>query len=191
MDIIKRKDYSNCLLLLISIDSSFIKNECSEKGAFNGYNKKKRLFKLSTIVDINGVPLSAIVKPGNMSDQKLADINFDNLLVNIIPNSKNNKHKRYLLADSGYDTVEIHSKINNMNITPVIWFNRRNTKDEELIEKRKFNKFQSNVYRKRTIVENFFSWIYKNRRVNRRYDKKLINYKSFLYMAFIKIILNI
>ena len=40
-------------LKYLSIDSSFIKNECSEKDAFNGYNKKKRLFKLSTIVDIN------------------------------------------------------------------------------------------------------------------------------------------
>lgn len=174
----------------LSIDSSFIKNECSKNGAFNGYNKKKRLFKLSVIVDINGVPLSAIVKPGNMSDQKLSYINFDNILVNIIPKTINNKYKRYLLADSGYDTIDIHSKIQSMNITPVIWYNRRKTIDKTIIERRKFNKKENMIYKKRIVVENLFSWIYKNRRVNRRYDKKLSNYKSFLYMAFIKIIIN-
>ena len=174
----------------LSIDSSFIKNECSNNGAFNGYNKKKRLFKLSALVDVNGVPLSAIIKPGNMSDQKLTFINFNNMLVDIIPKTNNNKHKRYLLADSAYDTTNIHSKIKNMNITPVIWYNRRKTKDKTIIASRKFNKKENKIYKKRIVIENFFSWIYKNRRVNRRYDKKLLNYKSFLYMAFIKLILK-
>lgn len=177
-------------LKYISIDSSFVKNECSNKGAFNGYNKKKRLFKISTIVDVNGIPLSSIVRPGNMSDQKLAAINFKHLFVDIIPNAHNNKHKRYLLADSGYDTVCIHSKMKDMNITPIIWFNKRNTKDSKIIENRKFNKKESLIYKKRIIVENLFSWIYKNRRVSRRYDRKINNYESFLYMAYIKIIIN-
>ncbi len=44
-------------LKYLSVDSSFIKNECapnSEVG-FNGHYKKKRLSKLSLIDDINGI----------------------------------------------------------------------------------------------------------------------------------------
>jgi transposase len=179
-------------LKYLSIDTSFIKNECAPKKnvGFNGHYKKKRLSKLSLIVDANGIPLSALLKPGNTSDQDLLFANFNDLFITIDYNSNNNKHKRYLLADSIYDTKEIHDKIKSKNICPIIRFNKRNTKDVAILKSKIMSKYTKKIYKKRMIVENLFSWLYKNRRLSKRYDKYASNYMSFLYMALIKILIK-
>lgn len=94
---------------------------------------------------------------------------------------KNNKHKRYLLADAAYDTLPVRQQIQNKGIHPIIWKVKRPNYQ-------KFNSYETNIYRKRIIIENCFSWIFKCRRINRRFDKNSINYLSFVYMAFIKLI---
>ena len=71
--------------------------------------KAQALSKLSLIVDANGVTLSALLKPGNESDQKLFFDNFNDLFVSIDYGS--NKHKRYLLADSIYHTKNIINQL--------------------------------------------------------------------------------
>jgi len=142
------------------------------------------------ITDSNGIPLSVLIQPGNISDQSLLFSNMDDMLTDITYNFKNNKHKRYMLADSIYDTRDIRDKIKSYNIVPIIWPNKRNTKNKELLKIKKLNSRHKKIYKKRIIIENTFSWIYKNRRTCKRYDKLVINYMSFLYMALIKIILK-
>lgn len=63
-------------LKYLSVDTSFVRNQCSNHVAFNGYYKKKRLSKLSMIVDSNGVPISALITEGNHNDQKLFHRNW-------------------------------------------------------------------------------------------------------------------
>ena len=173
-------------LKYLSIDTSFVKNYYASNVAFNGYCKKKRLSKLSLIVDANGVPISALLAKGNISDQKLFYSNVNDTLISIVSQCNNNKHKRYLLADAIYDTNQIRSKIKDMNIIPIIAFNKRNSiKDTRII-----TNSHKKIFRKRMIVENTFSWIYQNRRTNGRYDKLTRTYYSFLFMAFIKILLK-
>ena len=84
-------------LKYLSIDSSFIKNQYANRKdvGFNGHCKKKRLSKLSLIVDSKGVPLSALIKAGNKSDQELLFSNLNDLFVEIKYTRNNNKHKRY------------------------------------------------------------------------------------------------
>ena len=116
-------------LKYLSIDSSFIKNQYASNVSFNGFCKKKRFSKLSLIVDSNGVPISAILDTGNRHDLKIADKNLSNLLVKISnKNSKNNKHKRYFLADKAYNSKQFRSTIYSQNITPVIP-QKRNSKN--------------------------------------------------------------
>jgi transposase len=179
-------------LKYLSIDTSFVKNEYGPINSvgFNGHYKKKRLSKLSLIVDVNGVTLSALLKSGNKSDQKLLFDNFNDLFIKIDYNGNNNKHKRYLLADSIYYTKDIIDKIKSKNICPIIRYNKRKTKNPILLASNKMDKYKKKIYKKRIIIENTFSWIYKNRRVNKRYDKNVSNYMSFLYMALIKILIK-
>ena len=173
-------------LKYLTVDTSFLKNHYASNVAFNGYCKKKRLSKLSLVVDSNGVPISALIAPGNFSDQKLLFRNWNNLFVEIKQTKRNNKHKRYLLADAIYNTIKIRSLIEDKNITPIIAFNKRNTHKDA----RKLTKLQKSISRKRMIVENAFSWIYQNRRIVGRFDKIDRNYLSFLFMALTKILLR-
>ena len=187
-------------LKYLSIDSSFIKNEYASNVGFNNQYKKKRLSKLSLIVDSKGVPISSILKAGNISDQSLFNSNFKDILIDITCNNKNNKHKRYLLADSGYDSVTIKNKIKEYNIKPIIRYNKINillnevyefnTKNKNIIAVNTLTKKESDTCIKRMVIENCFSWLYKNRRLCKRYDKQNIVYLNFLYIAFIKIIIK-
>ena len=191
-DILKKYFKTNISgkLKYLSIDSSFIKNEYASNVDFNNQYKKKRLSKLSLIVDSKGVPISSILKAGNISDQSLFNSNFKDILIDITCNNKNNKHKRYLLADSGYDSVAIKNKIKEYNIIPIIRYNKRNTKNKNIIAVNTLTKKESDTCIKRMVIENCFSWLYKNRRLCKRYDKQNIVYLNFLYIAFIKIIIK-
>jgi transposase len=173
-------------LKYLSVDTSFLKNYNASNVTFNGYCRKKKLSKLSLIVDSNGVPISALIARGNQSDQTLFFKNWNNTFVKIQGHTANNKHKRYLLADAIYDTTNIRTTIKTVNITPIIAFNKRNAKND----KRRISAHHKQLFKKRMVVENAFSWVYQNRRTNGRYDKSTRNYMSFLFMALVKILLK-
>ena len=178
-------------LKYLSTDTMNIKNEYGSNAKCNfGYTGKKRMFKLSLIVDSNGIPLSTIIDKGSVSDQCLLMANLNNMHIDITYNKPNNKSKRYMLADSIYDTNNIRDTLKRLNIKPIIAPNKRKTLDEELIRRKQLTKSEKKIYRKRTVNENCFSWINKNRRLSKRYDKNDEKFKGFLFMSFIKIILK-
>ena len=168
----------------LSVATSFVRNQCSKHVAFNGYYKKKRLSKLSMIVDSNGVPISALITEGNHNDQKLFHRNWKNLFVEITSNNNNNKHKRYLLADAIYDAERVRQSAISKNITPIIW--KRKYKGRSI----QLSKNHKQIFKRRIVIENCFSWIYQNQRTYKRFDKSNQAYMSFLFMAFIRIILR-
>lgn len=170
-------------LKYLSIDSSFILNAYASNVGYNGFYKKKRLSKLSLIVDSNGIPVSALLAKGNKADQSLVRDNMKRLMVDVKYTNNNNKYKRYILADAAYDSSPVRDQIESLNIKPIVWKVRRSNY-------KKFNKHETSIYKKRIIVENCFSWIFKCRRINRRYDKKTINYMSFVYLTFIRLIIG-
>lgn len=171
-------------LKYLSIDSSFILNAYASNVGYNGFYKKKRLSKLSMIVDSNGIPISILLAKGNMADPSLFQLNIDKLFVKIDYTSNNNKHKRYFLADSAYDSKKIKDSIEQYGIIPIIWKSKRT---KNII---KFNKQQTAIYKNRIIVENSFSWLFNCRRINRRYDKSLSNTLSFIYAASCKLLIG-
>lgn len=172
-------------LKYLSIDTSFIRNQCSSNVAFNGYYKKKRLSKLSIIVDANGVPISALIAKGNNSDQTLFYRNFSDTFIEIKSNTTNNKHKRYLLADAIYDTNNIRDTIKNKNIYPLIWYKQYQNRINNNL-----TKSERIVFKKRIVIENCFSWIFQNQRTYKRFDKSNNAYLSFIFMAFTRILLR-
>jgi transposase len=171
-------------LKYLSIDSSFILNAYASNVGYNGFYKKKKLSKLSLIVDSNGIPISILLAKGNKADPSLFQLNIDKLLISIDYNNDNNKHKRYFLADAAYDSRRINDDIKQLNITPIIWRSRR-AKNLQ-----KFNKKETAIYKNRIIVENCFSWIFKCRRVNRRYDKNINTYMSFIFASLCRLLMG-
>lgn len=54
----------------------------------------------------------------------------------------------------------------------------------------KITKAEKNIYKNRIKIENCFSWLFKNRRISRRYDKHISTYYAFLFISLIKIIIK-
>ena len=73
---------------------------------------------------------------------------------------------------------------------PIIDYNKRNTKDKNIIASNSLSKKEWDIYCKRVKIENCFSWLFKNRRISKLYDKYYTTYFSFLFIALIKIILK-
>jgi len=172
-----------------SIDSSFIANKrglsntTSKFITNNRYNGRKKYLKISHLVDSKGVVLGSHIIPGNCSDCKSVDSTINNINVNIntLKCSNNNKHKQYLLADSGYDTKEIHKSLIDKGYTPIIKPNKRNTKDEN--KKRKLTVKQEKIYKKRQVVESSFAWTKSYAVINQNYEKTVESYNGLLILA--------
>lgn len=172
-----------------SIDSSFIANKrglCNVKHPTivnNRYNGRKKYLKISHIVDVNGVVLGSHIIPGNVSDFKSVDGTIDNIKINV--NTKkyenNNKYKQYLLADSGYDSKEIHSMLSDKGYTPIIKPNNRRTKRKSKI--RKLSTKHKKIYKKRQIVEASFAWVKSYPVINQNYQKTITSYNGLLLLA--------
>ena len=118
--------------------------------------------KLSAIVDDTGVPVSLYLCPGNVSDHKTVQPTLDcriGRLDSHIP----------LYADKGYDSKDTRQKI-------------RNAKYIDRVGKRRIWTHRI-VNRKRGVVERFFSWLDKYRRLILRYDALISSYESMTWLA--------
>jgi len=137
-----------------STDTSFILNKNGkQKISRNKYNKNKKCYKLSFITDSNGIPNSVVVEKGNKNDAKIGISNMAN--INDKVKQINNKIKSYMLADKIYDTKEFRNKCQNANYTPIIGFNKRNTKNTKLMKKLTIR--QKHIYKKRIKIYFLFN----------------------------------
>ena len=109
-------------------------------------------------------------------------INLDTL-----KNSSNNRYKQYMLADSSYHSNKNKAFLNEKGYIPVIYCNKRNTKNETIILKNTYNKKEKERYKKRLIIESFFSWIKKYPVINQNYQKSVSSCKGLFLLASILI----
>jgi len=71
---------------------------------------------------------------------------------------------------------------------PIIPYNLRNTKNKKLIKK--LTSKEKEIYRKRIIVEKYFSWIKTYPKIDKIHEKTKKSYMGLLYLASIKILIN-
>ena len=179
---IMHKKYLDCCplskLKLSSIDTSYIMNKNGKENlGRNTHFKNKNCYKVSIIVDSNGIPYSTVIVSGNQSDVKIAKINIDEIkeYTNELIDGP------FMLADKMYDSKKFRQECIKKGYTPIIDYNKRNTKNIKLIKK--LTKKEKSVYKKRIKVENTFCIMKKYRRIQLIYDSYFITYKSFLYLA--------
>lgn len=172
-----------------SIDSTFIEdiNGCKYSG-YSGINKRRKGeaskgIKLTVQVTTNAIPISISIDPANKYDSTLLPKTINNTVIkcNTRKYFKNNKYKQYLLADSGYDSKNNINLLKKKKYVPLIKQNRRNTKNKNLI--RTFSKNEEKIYKKRTKVENYNSWIKKFPKVKCLYERNISNYRGLLSLA--------
>jgi hypothetical protein len=158
------------------IDSTMIRNkqgiECIGK---NYSDKFKNGTKSSVITTNNGIPISLVCIPCNIHDINTVE---DTIYKSIL-NMKNKK----IGGDKGYKSQYLKDKLKKNNNIDFITDNKQNTK---IKNNKKDNKF----LKKRYIIENFFSWLKNNKKIQLRYDKSIQNYEQFTYLSFGLIVEN-
>lgn len=180
----------------LSIDSQFVINKkmlLSYVGRNKDYKSKNGL-RISAIVDTKGIPIYNSINSGNRYDsifiinmmEKLFSLGLD-------PNDFYNKKKSkiYVLGDAGYHSKDNINFIKNNNMIQIIDYNKRNTKNEDIINENMLTKKQKEIFKKRHIVENSHAWkeeIFP--RLGKIYDRELKNYENIHLLSIIHLILK-
>ena len=81
------------------------------------------------------------------------------------------------MADKAYDSKSIRELIRKKKFKPIIPRRRYNKKIKSL------KKNQIKKYRKRIIVENFFSWLKMFPKIDKYYEKTIKSYNGLLLLA--------
>jgi hypothetical protein len=182
-DEVKQKNKEIRKMNQLSPDDKQIKEETFID--FNRYNGRKKYNKISTITDSYGIPLANTIISAKQHDCMSIEETIDKIPVDLgtLKNSQNNRYKQYMLADSGYDSRKNAKYLKQLGYTPIIAYNKRNTQNKEKIKKRTFTKNEKVRYKKRSIIESYFSWIKNYPIINQNYQKTISSYYGLLTLV--------
>jgi transposase len=169
-----------------SIDTTSIANKnCNDFVAFDKHKGSRKQIKISAIVGSHGIPLSISPFPGNMNDTITLIESVNKIPINLKTkqNQNNNRHKQYMLADTGYCSKNNRSFLIEQGYIPLIRFNKRNNKNEEYINSMKFSERNAKKYKNRMSVERFFSWIKHYPKINNCYEKTSRSFLGLVLLA--------
>ena len=153
-----------------SLDSSYVKNifgrECTGR---NPTDRGRLATKVSALVTNRGLPVSLAFFPANVSDYKTVR----QTLKRRIPDAMPSKERIPLYADKGYDSRAVRYELWQAGYI-------------DRISKRRV-RLHRVVNRRRGVVERFFSWLDKERRLLMRFDTTIVAYVAWTWLACCKI----
>ena len=165
---IRKIDISRC-----STDTKDI----PQKGGSTGYDgyKKVKGNKLSALVDWNGLPFACTVSPANIHDSRLYEPTLEAFE---IPNVQD--RSAIVSADAAYDAREIRQYNRKRRIKsniPINWRSRKHPK-----RGRPFW-FDPELYKERSAIERFFSWIEAFKKIVPRYERHEHSFMGLIHLA--------
>ena len=185
--------YKNLLIKYLSKSKNKIKQIYTDTSTFynkynidkverNKYFKNKKVMKLSLITNEKGIPLNIDLFKSNLNDINIFNKQLDKLNIKLF-----DKKSTIFMADTGYDSIKLINRLNDIFYKSIIPFNKRNTKDENKIKT--LTNEDKKLYKSRITIENTFLKIKKNRRLEIVYEKKSKNFLSLIYLSLIKFII--
>ena len=168
-------------------DSSLVCNKLGEdKADYNPYSPKHKLSKFSIINDDFLIPISISVDSGSVHDIVMLNEQLEKLK-EIHPILFKNKVN--LILDAGYDSKKLKEQVKNLNLGRVVCYrNRRNGKKKEITED--YTLYDYLLLKSRMKSEHTMCSFKQFKRIDRRYDRYIINYLNFMYLGAIKIIMK-
>jgi hypothetical protein len=168
-------------------DSSLVCNKLGEdKADYNPYSPKHKLSKFSIINDDFLIPISIGVDSGSVHDIVMLNDQLGKLKETHPILFKN---KVNLILDAGYDSTKLKEEVKNLNLGRVICYrNRRNSKKREITEDYTLRDYL--LLKSRMKSEHTMCSFKQFKRIDRRYDRCIINYLNFMYLGAIKIIIK-
>lgn len=152
---------------------------------FNRYNGRKKYFKIGTSNDSLGTPLGLIVMSSKQSDNTslIETIEAIPVELNTLKNSKINRYKQSLAADSGYCSKKNRLYLIKKGYKSLILWNKRRTVNENTINKNTFNEKQEGEYKKRIKSEHQFAWFKNFPVINMNYQKTIESFTGLFSLA--------
>lgn len=167
-------DLMNCVsdidLSIVMIDSTIVRAHACSAGYKKGGNEQEALgrskggfsTKIHAIVDAVGKPIKFILTGGNRNDITQAE--------NLVEGMSNTT----VLADKGYDSDQYVTALQNQGCKAVI---------PSRVSAKTPRELNKELYKKRHLIENFFSKIKWYRRVFSRYEKTRAAFLGFTEFA--------
>lgn len=163
----------------MSIDGSLVQSFAfKDKTGYSGKHKKTGV-KISTIVDVAGIPLALVTATGNIVDITLAKSTIIGIhLAHACLKGGD------LLGDKGYDSFAFRTFLVKEELMPHIA--KRIT--TQVTDKNSWYYIYDKIKgAKRYVVERTNAWIKSFRRLRTRFDYKASSFEAFLYLAIIVI----
>jgi transposase len=158
-----------------------IPSQSKQKKGEIGYDgfKKIKGIKIGVSTEKNGLPLSIFISPANIHDSKLYLPIIENVKIKL-PVGAPITRPHLINADAAFDSKEIRNYNRGRGIKSNIPVNPRNTKKKKIGRPRKLDK---NIYKKRYVVERFFSWIEGFKKISPRYERLEYSYLGLVTLA--------
>ena len=142
-------------------------------------NKKVKGIKISTLTDKNGLPLSIFISPANIHDSKLYLPTISKVKIKL-PLGAPITRPKLVNADAAYDSTDIREYNRKRGIKSNIPVNRRNRKKKKIGRPKKLDK---DIYKGRSAVERFFSWIEAYKKILPRYERLEYSYLGLVTLS--------
>lgn len=126
-----------------------------------------------------GLPLSIFISPANIHDSKLYLPTIENVRI-ILPVGAPITRPKLINADAAFDTKDIRSYNKRRGIKNNISVNKRNRKKKKRGRPIKLDKY---IYKDRSAVERFFSWIEAYKKVSPRYERLEHSYLGLVTLS--------
>ena len=164
--------YTTSSNINLYIDSSSINNKYGrELVAYGGENKKKQITKISLICNEDKFPVSVTFYSGNIVDVTTIYKSLNPLLDKIYYKQIN------LMGDKGYISKNIENDLQKKSIN-LIAIKRKNQAVQN-------TKSELDLLKNRYKIENVNQIMKDFNRISIRRDKKLITFKSFVFLGFL------
>lgn len=142
--------------------------------------------KIHLVTDGQGLPLGAVVTPGQAHESKSFEDSLDAVRIPHCGPGRPRRRPAALAADKGYSFRRIRHWLHRHKIQPVI--PQRSNQVGRVGGHRGFDKAK---YRRRNVVERCVSWLKECRRVATRFEKLAVNYLAMIDLAIIQRLLRI
>ena len=158
-----------------------IPNQLRQKKGDIGYdgNKKVKGNKISSITEKKGLPIVISIYPANIHDSKLYIPTIENVRI-VLPVGAPITRPKLINADAAYDSKSIRDYNRRRGIKSNIPVNPRNSKKRKRGRPRKLDK---DIYKDRSAVERFFSWIEGFKKTIIRYERYDYSYLGLLTLS--------
>ncbi len=164
-------------LTTVSLDGSLVPSyQFRQTTGYSGKHHQTGI-KISSMVEESGLPLCAVLAPGNIHDLELA--------IATVGKVKVGKQTRpeIILADKGYDSAGFRRSLRSLGI-------KTNIAEREYEHRRKKGRppnYDARLGRKRYVVERTHAWWKSFRRLHFRFDRYLSSFEALFYLGAIVI----